>query len=145
MLRVAGSFNPRPKQSTGIQQMQHDVFYTRFTRLDNGLVETSNLYVTLVDWHLNSGDSLHSLFDANVTVKGGTKLDQMAEENQTTWPLGRVSENGCAAGLERRQGPPVGGPWRSGSRAAQPATCEGRRQDGGAAASWRTCLLCARR
>ena len=69
MLRVAGSFNPRPKQSTGIQQMQHDVFYTRFTRLDNGLVESSNLYVTLVDWHLNSGDSLHSLFDANVTYE----------------------------------------------------------------------------
>ena len=69
MLRVAGSFNPRPKRSTGIQQMQHDVFYTRFTRLDNGLVETSNLYVTLVDWHLNSGDSLHSLFDANVTYE----------------------------------------------------------------------------
>ena len=69
MLRVAGSFNPRPKQSTGIQQMQHDVFYTRFTRLDNGLVETSNLYVTLVDWHLNSGDSLHSLFDENVTYE----------------------------------------------------------------------------
>ena len=69
MLRVAGSFNPRPKQSTGIQQMQHDVFYTRFTRLDNGLVETSNLYVTLVDWHLNSGDSLHSLFDVNVTYE----------------------------------------------------------------------------
>ena len=44
------------------------------------------------------------------TVKGGTKLDQMAEENQTTRPLGRVSENGCAAGLERRQGTPVGGP-----------------------------------
>ena len=83
--------------------------------------------------------------DTALPVKGGTKLDQMAEENQTTWPLGRVSENGCAAGLERRQGPPVGGPWRSGSRAAQPATCEGRRQDGGAAASWRTCLLCARR
>ena len=69
MLRVAGSFNPRPKPSTGIQQMQHDIFYTRFTRLDNGLVETSNLYVTLVDWHLNSGDSLHSLFDANVTYE----------------------------------------------------------------------------
>jgi len=69
MLRVAGSFNPRPKRSTGIQQMQHDVFYTRFTRLDNGLVETSNLYVTMVDWHLNSGDSLHSLFDANVTYE----------------------------------------------------------------------------
>ena len=69
MLRLGGSFNPRPKQSTGIQQMQHDVFYTRFTRLDNGLLETSNLYVTMVDWHLNSGDSLHSLFDANLTYE----------------------------------------------------------------------------
>ncbi len=69
MLRLGGSFNPRPKRSTGIQQMQHDVFYTRFTRLDNGLVETSNLYVTMVDWHLNSGDSLHSLFDANLTYE----------------------------------------------------------------------------
>ena len=29
--------------------------------------------------------------------------------------------------------------------AAQPAACEGRRQDAGAAASWRACLLCARR
>ena len=35
---------------------------------------------------------------AGTAVKGGTKLDQMAEENQTTWPLGRVSENGCAKG-----------------------------------------------
>ena len=38
------------------------------------------------------------LFLATV-VKGGTKLDQMAEENQTTWPLGCVSEAGCAAGV----------------------------------------------
>ena len=36
--------------------------------------------------------------DSRLSVKGGTKLDQMAEENQTTWPLGRVSENGCAKG-----------------------------------------------
>ena len=69
MLRVAGSFNPRPKPSTGIQQMFHDVFYTRFTRLDNGLVESWNVYATLVDWHLNSGDSLHSLFDMNPTYE----------------------------------------------------------------------------
>ena len=69
MLRVAGSFNPRPSRSTGIQQMFHDVFYTRFTRLDNGLVETWNVYVTMVDWHLNSGDSLHSLFDVNPTYE----------------------------------------------------------------------------
>ena len=32
----------------------------------------------------------------------------MAEEKQTTWPLGRVSEAGCAAGLPLRQGPPTG-------------------------------------
>ena len=69
MLRLAGSFNPRPKPSTGIQQMFHDVFYTRFTRLDNGLVESWNLYATLIDWHLNSGDSLHSLFDLNPTYE----------------------------------------------------------------------------
>ena len=69
MLRLAGSFNPRPRRSTGIQQMFHDVFYTRFTRLDNGLVESWNLYATVIDWHLNSGDSLHSLFDANPTYE----------------------------------------------------------------------------
>ena len=69
MLRVAGSFNPRPRPSTGIQQMFHDIFYTRFTRLDNGLVESWDIYATLVDWHLNSGDSLHSLFDLNPTYE----------------------------------------------------------------------------
>ena len=60
-------------------------------------------------------------------------------------PVDGVPESGCAAGLERRLGAPVGGPRRSGSPAAQPAACEGRRQDAGAAASWRACLLCARR
>ncbi len=69
MLRLGGSFNPRPPRATGIQQMFHDVFYTRFTRLDNGLVETSQLHVTMADWHLNSGDSMHSLFDLDVTYE----------------------------------------------------------------------------
>ncbi len=69
MLRLGASFNPRPKKLPGIQQMFHDVFYTRFTRLDNGEVETWKLYFTLVDWHLQSGDSLHSLFDANPTYE----------------------------------------------------------------------------
>ena len=69
MLRVGASFNPRPDPSSGIQQMYHDVFYTRFTRLDNGLVETWKLYFTLVDWHFMSGDSLHSLFDLNPTYE----------------------------------------------------------------------------
>jgi hypothetical protein len=69
MLRLGGSFNPRPDDLLGIQQMFHDVFYTRFTRLDNGEVETWNLYATLIDWHFNSGDSLHSLFDVNPTYE----------------------------------------------------------------------------
>jgi hypothetical protein len=56
MLRAGASFNPRPKKFLGIQQMFHDVFYTRFTRLDNGQVETWNLYATIAgrpfaEWH----------------------------------------------------------------------------------------------
>ena len=69
MMRLGASFNPRPNPSSGIQQMFHDVFYTRFTRLDNGLVETWKLYFTLFDWHFMSGDSMHSLFDLNPTYE----------------------------------------------------------------------------
>lgn len=69
MMRLGASFNPRPNPSSGMQQMFHDVFYTRFTRLDNGLVETWKLYFTIVDWHFTSGDSLHSLFDLNPTYE----------------------------------------------------------------------------
>lgn len=70
MLRLGASFNPRPKnQWLGIQQMYHDIFYTEFTRLDNGLVESRDFYFTIVDWHFQSGDSLHSLFDVNPTYE----------------------------------------------------------------------------
>jgi len=65
MLRLAGSFNPRPRDLLGIQQMFHDVYYTRFTRLDRDEVESWSLYVTPLDWHFNSGDSLHALMDFN--------------------------------------------------------------------------------
>jgi hypothetical protein len=69
MLRVAGSFNPRPRDFLNIQQMFHDVYYTRFTRLDNGLVESWDLYITPVDWHLRSGDSFHGTIDINPTYE----------------------------------------------------------------------------
>jgi len=69
MLRLGASYNPRPRDFLGIQQMFHDIFYTRFTRLDNGEVETWNVYLTLLDWHFQSGDSLHSLFDVNPTYE----------------------------------------------------------------------------
>src|SRR5690606_19994912 len=69
MLRLGGSFNPRPSRNTGIQQMFHDVFYTRFTRLDNRQVETSKFHITMADYHFNSGDSMHGLFDLSPTYE----------------------------------------------------------------------------
>ncbi|HXW04052.1 MAG TPA: DUF5916 domain-containing protein [Vicinamibacterales bacterium] len=69
LLRVAGSYNPRPKSFLNVQQMFHDVYYTRFTRLDTGLVESWDVYVTLLDWHLSSGDNLHGMFDFNPTYE----------------------------------------------------------------------------
>jgi hypothetical protein len=69
MLRLGGSWNPRPSPRTGIQQMFHDVFYTRFTRLDNHQVETSKFHITWTDWHFNSGDSMHALFEFSPTYE----------------------------------------------------------------------------
>jgi hypothetical protein len=69
MLRIAASYNPRPKNFLNVQQMFHDIYYTRFTRLDNGQVESWDVYVTLLDWHLSSGDNLHGMFDFNPTYE----------------------------------------------------------------------------
>jgi hypothetical protein len=69
LLRVAGSYNPRPKDLLNIQQMSHDVFFTRFTRLDNDEVESWDLYVTWWDWHFKSGDNMHGMFDFNPTYE----------------------------------------------------------------------------
>lgn len=63
LLRIGASYNPRPKKFLGIQQMIHDVYYTRYTRLDTGQVEGWELYIGPIDWHFNSGDQLHALFD----------------------------------------------------------------------------------
>jgi hypothetical protein len=69
LLRVAASYNPRPKHFLNIQQLNHDVFFTRFTRLDNHQVESWDLYVTWWDWHFKSGDNLHGMFDFNPTYE----------------------------------------------------------------------------
>jgi hypothetical protein len=117
MLRLAGSFNPRPSRSTGIQQMFHDVFFTRFVRLDNGLVESWNVYATLVDWHFNSGDSLHSLFDVNPTyerlfepfeIASGVVLP-VGEYRFTPWRIFFMSAQ--KRRLEARIGMTVGNFW----------------------------------
>jgi hypothetical protein len=69
LFRVGASFNPRPRDFLGIQQMFHDAFYTRFTRLEDGALESWDLYVTPIDWHLKSGDNVHSVLDFNPTFE----------------------------------------------------------------------------
>ena len=51
LLRVGASYNPRPR-FLNIQQMFHDFYFTRFTNLDNNLVESWDLYIAPFDWHL---------------------------------------------------------------------------------------------
>jgi hypothetical protein len=69
MVRAAASFNPRPRNLLNIQQMNHDVFFTRFIRLDTAEVESWDVYVTWWDWHFNSGDNLHAMLDFNPTYE----------------------------------------------------------------------------
>ncbi len=69
MIRAGASYNPRPRDLFNILQMFHDVYFTRFTRLDNHEVESWDLYVTWWDWHLKSGDNFHGVFDFNPTFE----------------------------------------------------------------------------
>ncbi|MEO5822113.1 MAG: DUF5916 domain-containing protein [Vicinamibacteraceae bacterium] len=69
LFRTAISWNPRPTHLLNIQQFNHDLYFTRFTRLDTGETESWDLYVTLLDWHFNSGDNLHGMFDFNPTYE----------------------------------------------------------------------------
>jgi hypothetical protein len=69
LFRAAASYNPRPKKLFNIQQMNHDVFFTRFVRLDKNQVESWDLYVTWWDWHFKSGDNMHGWFDFNPTYE----------------------------------------------------------------------------
>ncbi len=63
MYRIGGDYNPRPKDFLNLEQMLHDLYYTRFERLDTGELESSEFYFSWLDWHFNSGDGLHSFFD----------------------------------------------------------------------------------
>ena len=65
LLRAAGSYNPRPKKFLNLQQIFHDFYFTQFTRLDTGQLESRDFYATWLDWHFKSGDSLHSVLDFN--------------------------------------------------------------------------------
>ena len=64
LLRVGASYNPRPR-FLNIQQIFHDFYFTQFTNLDNNLMESRDAYISLFDWHLRSGDSVHAILDVN--------------------------------------------------------------------------------
>ena len=64
LLRVGASYNPRPR-FFNIQQAFHDLYFTQFTNLEHGKVESWDLYIAPFDWHLRSGDSVHAIFDVN--------------------------------------------------------------------------------
>ena len=69
MCRAGVSYNPRPTNFLSMQQMFHDIFYTEFENLDNGLVESREFHVTPLDWHFNSGDSVHAFGDYDRTYE----------------------------------------------------------------------------
>lgn len=63
LVRAAFSFNPRPRSFLNLQQTFHDFYYTQFTNLSNGRIESADFYMTLFDWHFRSGDNPHGMLD----------------------------------------------------------------------------------
>lgn len=65
LFRAAFSFNPRPRNFLNMQQLFHDFYYTQFTNIGNGQIESADFYMTVFDWHMRTGDSWHGIFDLN--------------------------------------------------------------------------------
>jgi hypothetical protein len=57
-LSINGEFDPRPKNFLNVRQMFHEVFFTRFTRMDHGQVESWRLFTAPINWRFNSGDRI---------------------------------------------------------------------------------------
>jgi hypothetical protein len=55
-LAISAEFDPRPKDFLNVRQMFHEFFYTRFTRLDKGRVESWRLFTAPINYSLNSGE-----------------------------------------------------------------------------------------
>ena len=70
VLRAGGRVHPRSEKfPLNIRDYVHGAYYTRFTRLDNGLVESSKLHLAILDWHFRSGDSIHALFSPAISYE----------------------------------------------------------------------------
>ncbi len=107
MSRVAASYNPRPKDFLGIQQMFHDIYYTRFERLDTGQLESSELYVTPLDWHFKSGDAIHAAIDY---ARGYERLFEPFEISPgVVLPTGEYKTNRFRAGFATARKRPLSG------------------------------------
>jgi hypothetical protein len=64
--RAGAKWGPRPG-FLNLQQMFEGVYYNRYTRLDNGQIESWNVgFIGPVDFHFKSGDSFHSLFTPDI-------------------------------------------------------------------------------
>lgn len=55
-LNVSAEFDPRPQNFFNVRQMFHEFRFTRFTRLDNGRVESWRVFTAPINYTLNSGD-----------------------------------------------------------------------------------------
>lgn len=55
-LSLSADFSPRPKGFLNIRQMFHEFRLTRFTRLENGRVESWRIFTAPVNYELNSGE-----------------------------------------------------------------------------------------
>jgi hypothetical protein len=67
VLRTGFRFNPRPKSLLHLQQAMNGAYFTRYSRLDTGQLETWEIQlIAPVDWHFRSGDNLHSLFNPTI-------------------------------------------------------------------------------
>lgn len=57
-LAISAEFDPRPKNFLNVRQMFHEFFFTRFTRLDKGRVESWRLFTAPINYSLNSGEHI---------------------------------------------------------------------------------------
>ena len=53
---LTAEYDPRPKRFLNVRQMFHEFRVRRFTRLDNGRVESWRVFVAPINWTLDTGD-----------------------------------------------------------------------------------------
>jgi len=57
-LKIAGEFDPRPRDFLNIRQMFHEVSFTRFSNLARNQVESWRVFTAPINYELNSGEEI---------------------------------------------------------------------------------------